>query len=217
MRHWIQSHSQYLLAAVLCSVFLFAPDLVLAAGEQNTALKGFATIVSSLVHIGSAIALIIINFMPAVWGADLITGPAVTEGITPLWIYVRNLANIAFVGMILVVAAVNLATAGNNGSWSIKAKLGPIILGLVAINFSMLVVRTMVDAVNVGTVALLSIADPVLTERGVDTLADYYDIKVHTDTFETCKADDTSDKCQPIREVINESFCQPDSCLFKVR
>ncbi|MEM9261923.1 MAG: hypothetical protein AAGA62_19940, partial [Bacteroidota bacterium] len=70
--------------------------------------------------------------------------------LTQMWIYVRNIMNIAFVGMILVVAAVNLVTAGQSSNWSIKAKLGPIILGLVAINFSMLAIRVLVDAVNVG-------------------------------------------------------------------
>jgi|GEM_PF-5319117 len=197
------------------------PDIALAqtAGDTNEAIKNFAQIAASLVHIISAIAIIIIQFMPALWGSELITGPAVTEGLRDLWVYVRNLTNIAFVGMILFLAFSNLVTSGKGLSdWNIKSKLGPVILGLVAINFSLLAMRVLVDVVHVGTVALLSIADPVIEARGVNNMADYYSRTVDTETFVDCDASGGGGNCKPVHELVNDTFCaSEEACLFKIK
>lgn len=211
------------LTAVMCGAFLLMPELALAqTGAPNEALQNFSQIAASLVHIISAVAIMIVQFMPSLWGSELITGPEVTEAYRFMWVYVRNLCNIAFVGMIMFVAIANMVTSGKGiKDWSIKSKLGPIILGLVAINFSMLIVRVMVDAVHVGTVALLAIADPVIEARGVENVSDFYARSVDTETFVPCEAG-SGGNCKTIHEIVNNTFCpsgdtSEGTCLFKLK
>lgn len=196
------------------------PDLAFAqSGATNDALKNFAEIAATLVHVITAIAMIMVQFFPAIWGSELITGDQVTEMLRPMWIYIRNLTNIAFVGMILFLAFSNLVTSGKGiKDWNIKSKLGPVILGLVAINFSLLAMRVLVDVVHVGTVALLSIADPIIETRGVNDISDYYARSVDTKTFEPCDAAGGSSTCKSIRDITNNTFCaSDDACLFKIK
>ena len=224
MRTLLKGLGKVSLPLALCLGVLFMPDIALAqaTGDTNESIKNFAQIAASLVHIISAIAILIMQFMPALWGSELITGVEVTNGLRTLWVYVRNLTNIAFVGMILFLAFSNLVTSGKGiKDWNIKSKLGPVILGLVAINFSLLAMRVLVDVVHVGTVALLSIADPIIEARGVNNVADYYTRSVDTETFEDCDVSSGGANCKPLREIVNSTFCASgltgDSCLFQIK
>lgn len=220
MRQFIKRFGGITLSTALVLSFLFMPDLAHAEGiGSNDALKNFSEIAATLVHIITAAAMLMIQFFPPLWGSELITGDQVTQMLRPMWIYVRNLTNIAFVGMILFLAFSNLVTSGKGiKDWNIKSKLGPVILGLVAINFSMMAVRVMVDVVHVGTVALLSIADPVIEARGINNVADYYSRKVDTETFEDC-SDGGGANCKSVRELVNNTFCPPggEACLFQIK
>jgi hypothetical protein len=217
MRHFIQRFRGLALGATGIVAILLFPEVVMAqAGGTNDALKNFAEIASTLVQFISGAAMMMMQFFPPLWGSELITGVQVTEMLRPMWIYIRNVTNIAFVGMLLFVALINLVTMGKGiNEWNIKSKLPKIILGLVAINFSMLMVRVAVDMVHVGTVALLSIADPVIDARGIDNVADYYSRKIDTETFEPC---DSGANCKTVRNIVNLTFCtSEEACLFKIK
>ena len=219
MRQLIKRFTVYTLSTTAVLSILFFPELVFAqAAGSNDALKNFSEIAATLVHVITGAAMLMIQFFPPLWGSELITGDQVTGMLRPMWIYIRNLTNIAFVGMLLFLAFSNLLTAGKGvKDWNIKSKLGPVILGLVAINFSMLAIRVAVDLIHVGTVALLSIADPVIEARGINNVADYYGRSVDTETFEDC-TDGGGANFKNIRELVNNTFCaSTDACLFSIK
>lgn len=228
MRQFFKRFSLPSLSSVCLLGLLLLPEMAWAqVGGQNDALKNFSEIAATLVHVITAAAMLLIQFFPPLWGSELITGDQVTEMLRPMWIYIRNLTNIAFVGIMLFLAFTNLITSGKGiKDWNVKSKLGRVILGLVAINFSMLAVRVLVDVVHVGTMALLSIADPVIEANGITNVADYYSRSVDTETFQPCGPSApgggaAGPNCKTIREIINNTFC-PDggsgnACLFKIR
>ena len=222
MRQFIKRFTAIGLSTSLLLAFLLFPEVAWAqSGGSNDALKNFSEIAATLVHIITAAAMLLIQFFPPLWGSELITGDQVTNMLRPMWIYIRNLTNITFVGIMLFLAFTNLVTSGKGvKDWNIKSKLGKVILGLVAINFSMLAIRVMVDVVHVGTVALLSIADPVIEARGINNVADYYSRTIDTETFEDCEAG-SGGNCKSVRELVNNTFCPSgpagESCLFQIK
>lgn len=130
-------------------------------GESDT-LKGVAEIFGVLISILTFIALLMMKFFGQLLGTNLLTGPDAMQAITPMWVWVRNLTNILFVVVLVGLAFTNLYSSFSKeggGNWTIKEKLPKVIIALVAINFSLLGFRVVIDAINVGTVAILSIAD----------------------------------------------------------
>jgi hypothetical protein len=160
VRTWIP-----VVLGVLTLLPILGVDMVHAAGisfGDSDALKGFAEIAAVAINIFTFLALLVINFFSELIGTNFITGDQAMNAIQPMWIIIRNLVNVMFVVMLVFLAFSNLfaSIAGEaGGSWTIKDKLPKIIISLVAINFSLLGFRLIIDAVNVGTVAILGIAD----------------------------------------------------------
>ncbi len=225
--------SRYLLwsfAAIVVASFMF-PDVAFATEQgKSPTLENFGQIASQLVHVLTAAALLIIQFMPPVWGTDLITGDQIIEGLRPMWKFIRNAMNLVFVIVLILVAFANmLSNGGKQGgsilqNWSIKSKLGPIILGLVAINFSLLMVKVLADAVYVVTTAIFSVADQAIASEGVQDVNAMFDMEVDTTTFERCKKKHggSGGKCEKIRKLLNNTYCGSKStekspCFFKIK
>lgn len=147
----------------LAAVLLVLPDSVWAVGGQGSdTLKGLAEIAGVVIEILTFLALLMLKFFGELLGTDMITGTEAMAAIRPMWIWVRNLTNILFVGVLLFLAFSNLFSsfgAGDGGNWTIKEKLPKLIIAMIAINFSLLGFKVVIDAVNVGTIAILGIAD----------------------------------------------------------
>ncbi len=142
---------------------MISPKLVFAAtGGSDSVLGGLAEILGVLISVLTFIALLMIKYFGQLLGTMMLTGPEAMQALTPMWVWVRNLTNIVFVIVLVGLAFSNLFASfsgENGGNWTIKEKLPKIIISLVAINFSLLAFRVVIDAVNVGTVAILGIAD----------------------------------------------------------
>ncbi len=159
---------------------LVGGDMVYAAGAfgDSDALKGLAEIASVVINIFTFLALVVMNFFSDLIGTDFITGDQAMNAIKPMWIIVRNLVNVMFVVMLVFLAFSNLfsSIAGEGGgNWTIKDKLPKIIISLVAINFSLLGFRLIIDAIHVGTVAILGIADHKLEGEDQSALGGFKD------------------------------------------
>ncbi len=208
--------------AFLVATF-FMPEMAFATNAaRSPALENFAQTMSALVHILTAATLILLQFMPPLWGTDLITGPDIIAALKPMWMFIRNIMNMVFVIVLLAVIMINLLTSGESSNWSIKAKLGKIILGLVAVNFSLLAVKVLVDATYVGTIGLLTIADTAIDAKGTKDVQEMMDLKVDTKKYTVCKDQSAGKPCTPVRDIINDTFCKSkdpnkDYCLFKVK
>ncbi|MCF7846972.1 MAG: type IV secretion system protein [Candidatus Gracilibacteria bacterium] len=162
---------------VLC-LSIFLPETVAAQSVEDLvgseSLQGLAEIAAVIINIFTFLSLVLLNFGGELLGTDMITGPEAMMAIRPMWVWVRNLVNIVFVGVLVFLAFSNLFSSfrgdGGGSNWTIKDKLPKIIISLVAINFSLLGFRLVIDAINVGTVAILGIADTKLEGTDTDSL-----------------------------------------------
>ncbi len=188
-------------------------------------LEDVAQVLSVFISILTFLSLLILDWGGTLIGTDMITGPEVMEAIRPMWVIVRNLTNIGFVIVLLFLAFANLFTFGQ-GNWTIKEKLPRIIMALIAINFSLLTFKVVIDAVHVGTISLLSISDTALQAREADGLTKLMEQRFDKNTYEKC-AGTKEDGCLSFEETIAEMFCDKDTagkfkepleenCLFTI-
>ncbi len=142
---------------------IVAPDMAFAATSSDKGvLESLAELLGVLISVLTFLSLLMMKFFGQLMGTNMITGPEAMQSLTPMWVWVRNLTNILFVIVLVGLAFSNLFASfsgENGGNWTIKEKLPKVIIALVAINFSLLAFRVVIDAVNVGTVAILGIAD----------------------------------------------------------
>ncbi len=153
---------------IICACLTFVPDLAYANSLNQEALKSFAEILSLLIKIFTGLALLMIQFGGDLLGTELITGEVPMQAILPMWRFVRNLVNIIFVLFLLYLAFANLysSVGGEGSNWTIKDKLPKVILAMIAVNFSLLGFRVVIDAVHVGTISILSISDAAIEAKG---------------------------------------------------
>ena len=104
---------------------------------------------------------------------DMILGPGMEERLKGIWIPVRDLVNIGFVLVLLVVAFYNvLGIGGGEGDLALKTALPKIVLGLVLVNFTFIGGKVILDFVNVATTAAFA-----LPEMAGDDGYDFKDVK----------------------------------------
>ncbi len=131
--------------------------------QGSDPLKGLAQIAGVVIDILTFLALLMLKFFGELLGTEMITGSLAMRAIQPMWMWVRNLTNILFVGVLLFLAFSNLFSSlglgGEGGNWTIKEKLPKLIIAIIAINFSLLGFKVVIDAINIGTIAILGIAD----------------------------------------------------------
>lgn len=162
----LRSKSSLALFALFAGGILLFPELAFAQAEDDV-LESFAKILSLIVKFLTFIDMFIIWAFGELLGSNLILGEDAMKGLQPMWVFMRNIVNLGFVLVIIYLAFANLVSSagGQGGNWTIKEKLPRLIFALVAVNFSLLGFRVMVQFVDVGTVAILSIADTALGDR----------------------------------------------------
>ena len=204
------------------------PSIAFAAGTEagaNETLKAFAQLFSIFVNIFTFLSLIFLNYGGDLIGTEFLTAPDSMSSIRPMWVIIRNITNIGFVLVLLFLAFANLFSSLSEGStWTIKAKLPKIILALIAINFSLLGFKVVLDAVHVGTITIFSIPDSTFRDKGVGQLKEMLMTPVET------KTNSGGTETEPFYMAMNELMCGkkadwddedggiktplPESCLF---
>lgn len=153
-----------------------ASSLGINTGAAQSPLQGFGQFASVFINIFTFLSLLILSLIGDLLGTDFITGPEAMAALLPIWQYVRNMVNILAVLMIVYLSFSNLVSnltgdgGGGTWSWQIKDKLPKIIFTLVAINFSMLGFRLVIDAVHMGSIAIFSIADTQLESNSAESI-----------------------------------------------
>lgn len=97
---------------------------------------------------------------------DLLFSGGMLTILLNIWSAVRDFVNILFVLGLLAVAIANILGV-NSDNFKIKAVLPKIVFALIAVNFSFLVCKVVLDVVNVGTTAIFAVpmASSSLTSR----------------------------------------------------
>jgi len=229
MKNWIKNKfGKIKLAGLVLAIFV--PCVVFAASQTSDpaseTLKGFTQILSFVVNIFTFLALVFLNFIGKLMDPELLIGDTAMESIRPMWVIIRNITNIGFVVVLIFLSASNLVSSlGMDGNWTIKDKLPKIILSLVAINFSLLGFRVVIDAVNVGTTALLSLSSSVLEAKGTNNAQELMQ-KVYFDKKSGRMCEQAGGNCISLQEYFNSIFCNSEkdktkakgesSCLFVI-
>lgn len=96
---------------------------------------------------------------------SLLFGSGMESRLREIWIPIRNLVNIMFVIVLVGIALYNILGLGDEGgNYSLKSALPRIIIGLIAVNFSFLGMKVMLDAVTVLTTSIFSLPGQVSGE-----------------------------------------------------
>ena len=192
-----------------------------AINAGDGALSGLAQILSLVINVLTFISLLMLDFGGKLMGAELLTSEEVMNAIRPLWVFFRNITNVIFVLVLVFLAMANLLSSITGQSdWTIKEKLPKIIISLIAINFSLLGIRVAVDAVNVGTTAVLSLAATGLESQDIQSVKDLME-KKFDDEGKACGNGGEVGQCKAFYERVNATFCSEedkntDSCFFEL-
>ncbi|MEK7523877.1 MAG: hypothetical protein AAB588_02485 [Patescibacteria group bacterium] len=110
---------------------------------------------------------------------DLIFGGAMGERLLAIWVQVRNLVNVMFVLVLLAIAVYNVLGLGEEGGGlplALKTAIPKFVLALIAVNFSFVAARVVLDFTNVITGAVFALPSTVLVENGKEVkIADKVD------------------------------------------
>ncbi|MGI5827133.1 MAG: hypothetical protein ACOX6C_01675 [Patescibacteria group bacterium] len=131
----------WLFGATLLLMVFFLAEPALAAWDWAADIVG--GLIEVLIRGVSAILILLVNvFMDIAAYSDFINSPAVVNG----WIIVRDLCNMLFVLILLVIA---FATILGQEKYSAKNMLPKLVLAAVLINFSKLICGLTIDIANV--------------------------------------------------------------------
>ncbi len=207
------------------------------AQTDSTILQSVALFLSLLINLMTFLALKLIELGGSLMGTEYLTGEAAMEGIRPMWVVIRNLTNVGFVLLMVVLAFTNLFAGigiAGESKWTIKDMLPKVILSMIAINFSLLGFRVIIDAVHVVTIAVISVADTAIEAKGAADVGDMLSFATDvngdpcyspepqrsTYTVDQLTAIQTND-CKTFSQWLNAHYCKADnveaqSCWFKI-
>lgn len=138
----LNSRSTYLFLFVLTAIFLFSkPVAAFSVGDSIANVVGYIMAIA-VRAISSILILIVGVLMDVAAYSDFINAPAVAKG----WIVVRDLCNMFFVVILLIIA---FATILGQEEYGAKKMLPKLVMAAVLINFSKLICGLMIDLSNV--------------------------------------------------------------------
>lgn len=146
-----------LIAVVVVMVVYHTPQLVYAATpdeETNKLLNEVNNIFNLVLRFFSAWLWPVLLMIGSLLNNDLIFGGAMGERLLSVWVQIRNLVNIIFVLILLAIAVYNVLGLGQEGGGlplAFKSAMPKFVLALVAVNFSFLAIKVVLDFSNVMT------------------------------------------------------------------
>lgn len=166
---------------VLALVVVFIPDASADVAEdtEQVMAKTIVTLLKFLNMLLWPILLMIGDLMDP----NIIIGPGMEEVLRQIWVQVRNLVNIGFAVVMIIIAFYNILGLGSEGNFALKTALPKLIIGVVIVNFTFLAGKIVLDISNIATVAVFQLPEVVDEQYGsID--------------FEKVKADFINDVCQ---------------------
>lgn len=199
---------------------LLIPLTAFAATDSaaETTQKTAQAIITS---VNMGLGLLQMILWPLIWLAgklltnDMIFGNGVEDKLRDIWQDIRNLVNLGFVVILLVIAFSNILGLGQENKYAIKKALPKFVAALLLVNFSFFGVKVVLDVTNIATVALIGISGEKIKESakwpppGLDTTKDY-DFHTAAGTTTTAKVTDkTFTGNDIIRATAEIQICNP--------
>lgn len=151
-----------------------------------------------------------ILFLVLFWMGDLMDNTFILEGdigekLRSVWIIIRNFVNIFFALALVIVALLSVIGYGDeSGNYSMKKFIPKMALALIAVNFTFLACRIVLDVNNVLTTAIFSIPQSVTTLSDIGP-SGTAGIKI----FRKFKCFDSKEKFGPAQERMKRIEANP--------
>ncbi len=127
-----------------------------AAGIFEDLFKGLAAFLTTAYRLLQKLLWPVMLAIGGLLGNDLLFGHGMEERLLDVWYQVRNLVNIGFVIVLLVVALANVIGYGKD-NFELKTVLPKIIIALILVNFSYMGMKLILDTTNVLAIAIFSL------------------------------------------------------------
>lgn len=149
--------------SLLVVFFVFrTPHVAKAASDAETTdlIKSINEIIILIMRISSAWLWPVLLMIGSLLDNDLIFGGAMGERLLSIWVQIRNLVNVVFVLILLAIAIYNVMGLGEEGGTlplAFKTVMPKFVLALIAVNFSFLGAKVVLDFTNVITGAVFAL------------------------------------------------------------
>jgi len=151
----------------LCNVDTGAAAAKAAESQmEKDTWKKFTTLIIGVESMMSKALWPILALTGDLMNNNILFGPGMEQKLYDIWVPVRNIVNIFFVIALIGLALYSvLGINSENGQYSIKAMLPKLIAGIIAVNFSFIAIKVVLDAVNVFSTSIFAIPTQV---QGLD-------------------------------------------------
>ncbi|MEK7529227.1 MAG: hypothetical protein AAB592_05665 [Patescibacteria group bacterium] len=161
-----------IIGAILAITLLLIPDLALAQSgpdDMTKLLQSVQNIFTVVMQFLSSWLWPLMLIIGSLFDNNLIFGGAMGERLLEIWVQIRNLVNVIFVLILLVIAVYNVLGLPEEGlggvNLSFKQTLPKFVIALIAVNFSFLGAKVVLDFTNVLTVAAFSLPGTLAEEQ----------------------------------------------------
>ncbi len=181
------STRSYIIASVLLLTLAFTaivPNTAFAAPSTSPAAAasygtGSSDVVNkALIEVQAKLSPVVSMLQSFLWPVllmigsllqnDLLFGAGMEDRLLLIWTNIRNIVNIIFVFILLAIAFYNVFGAGEN--YTLKKELPKFIIALIAVNFTYLGAKVVLDAVNIVSTGLFALPDTV--QQGLGSAKD---------------------------------------------
>ena len=94
---------------------------------------------------------------------DILFGYGMEERLLEVWVQIRNIVNVGFVLILLGVALFNVLAIKPDSEYALKTFLPKFAIALIAVNFSYIAMKVVLDVTNVATTAVFTLPSTIST------------------------------------------------------
>ncbi len=166
---WLKHRKIILLAAFLLAVVFIYPHIVHAQSPSppppsggtapDDGSSGLLAGVSKIIDLLKRIFWPVLLMIGGLMQNDILFGAGMEDRLSAIWVNVRNVVNILFVLILLGIALYNVLGAGEN--YHLKTILPKFVIALIAVNFTFIGAKVILDSVNVLSTAIFALPDSV--------------------------------------------------------
>ena len=167
----VRNRRTFMLAVLLVAVvLLIVPHLALAAESNPSSpdldemYKNITKLVTFTMEFLQRLIWPVLLLIGGLMKTDILFGSGMEDRMLAIWVQIRNLVNILFVLVLLGIAFYNVV-GGSNQAYQLKGMLPKFVIGLIAVNFSFIGVKLLIDTVNVMTTAVFAL--PAAVQDGL--------------------------------------------------
>lgn len=153
------------LVLLLVPATAYAADSIGVTGAIETFLQNLAAFLQTTLQLLQKLLWPVLLMIGGLLGNDLLFSSGMEERLLNIWVQVRNFVNIGFVVILIGLALINVLGIESE-KFSLKTILPKFIIGLIAVNFSYIGMKIVLDVTNILTVAVFAMPASIEQQLG---------------------------------------------------